>query len=101
MPALVILAVVAVVLFNCMGSSRQAPAERDRAVAVSVWFVMPEHASQGLDAPASRIGDAVGVQACEAAAREHARTLKLPPSSGWNYYCCTREDGSDCRRRIR
>jgi len=100
MPALVVLAIIAAVLYNCMGGSPPQSA-RDQRVEVGVHFILPEAAARGRDAPGAHIGNVIGVAACEAAAREHARALNLSPSSGWDYYCCTHEDGVQCRRRIR
>jgi hypothetical protein len=102
MPFLVaVLALAAFALFNCTGAQDDARSARDERVEVGVFFEYPETSPPAPRPPAKLIGTATGASACEAAARAFAKAQNLSGSSGWNYYCCTHEDGSDCRRKIR
>ena len=102
MPFLIaLLAVAAFVLVKCTGGHDDARSARDEAVEVGVFFEFPQGSSPPGPAGARLIGTVTGASACEAAARAYARQQNLSGSSGWNYHCCTHENGSDCQRKIR
>lgn len=96
-----LLAAAAFLLLKCTGGHDDTRSARDEAVEVGVFFEFPPGASPAGPQAPRLIGTATGATACEAAARAYAKKQNLSGSSGWNYHCCTHENGSDCHRRIR